>query len=82
MKCGVYHSFNLMHRVLIVIDTLFATMYLFFKGMPKGNRTSETERLGRGIYVQVYVSKSKCGKTPGTILYRQIEYTKQCFACR
>lgn len=68
-------------RIVIIAMALLVAVYFFFKGMSNDSVQKQLRDLDEEYAGKYKCPNPACGKPFGAAPYRQIEFSKQCFAC-
>lgn len=78
---GLIPGMNQTLRIIIVVAALSVAVYFFVKGSIGATVQQQLHDLDEEYAKKYKCPNPKCGRSFGAIPYRNIEYSKQCFAC-
>ena len=68
-------------RIVIIVAALVIAVYFFWRGSRNNTVQQQLHDLDEEYAKKYKCPNPACGKPFGSVPYRNIEYTKQCFAC-
>ena len=68
-------------RIVIIVAALVIAVYFFWRGSRNNTVQQQLHDLEEEYAKKYKCPNPACGKPFGSVPYRNIEYTKQCFAC-
>lgn len=81
MCIGFIPGIDQTFRIIIVVAALLVAVVFFIKGMSNNSVQAQLQELENEYADKYKCPNPACGKPFGNMPYRQLKFTKQCFAC-